>query len=308
MSAYGHQMEREYSARSHSSGGSERESQYVMESGFYMTSFAATIFIAGLVTVGVLLITMLIALTVMLQSCESRSKGVVETQESGYDYNICKTFSLHAELNNLGAKHFPVICRVLATQYIKEGQYARDLNSTMWVIENYFGSLKPLVDGLDVVLMDIDDILPTNHQYAKLLLQRYDQYGCSSCVDDAKRLKQILILRMYTKLHVRGWPLILLSRRPERLRNATVEHLLSAGCKNWSSLIMRSNDELHMNSQEYFSGRRAALQKEGFRVTGTISSHYDALTGPYSGKLIFKLPNPIYYNSENPNENKDTPA
>lgn len=63
-----------------------------------------------------------------------------------------------------------------------------------------------------------------------------------------------------------------------------------------------------MDSCEYFSRKRAALQKEGFRIAGTISSRYNALTGPYSGKLIFKLPNPIYYIYENQNEIRDTPT
>lgn len=136
-----------------------------------MTSFAATIFIGALVTVGVLLITLLITLSVMLQSCENRSAGVVETQKSDYDYNTCKTLALHAELNNLDASQIPVICRTPAISYIEEGQYARDLNSTMRVVEDYFKSVTPSDDGLDVFLMDIDDVLSPSPQYANLSLQ-----------------------------------------------------------------------------------------------------------------------------------------
>lgn len=134
-----------------------------------MSSFASTIFIGALVTVGVILITLLIALTVMLQSCQSRSHGVIEIEKPSYDYNYCQIVSLHVELNKVEADHFPSICRVVALQYIKEGQYARDLNSTMWMIQNYFSSITPKRDGVDVVLMDIDDILSSNPQYIKLL-------------------------------------------------------------------------------------------------------------------------------------------
>lgn len=70
-------------------------------------------------------------------------------------------------------------------------------------------------------------------------LYRYDQFGCSKCIEDAKPLKHEIIFRIYAKLQASGWPLILLSRKPERQRNATVEHLGSAGYKDWSSLIMR---------------------------------------------------------------------
>lgn len=147
-------------------------SRYVMESGFYMTSFAATIFIAGLVTVGVLLITLLIALTVMLQSCQSKSSGVVEIRKASDDYNDCKMFALYAELNGLEADEFPSICRAFAIQYIRVGQYARDLNATMQVVENYFSSIMPLKNGLDVVLIDIDDILSSNPHHTNLLMHR----------------------------------------------------------------------------------------------------------------------------------------
>ena len=43
-------------------------------------------------------------------------------------------------------------------KYIKGGQYARDLDSTKSVIEDYFNSVRPSDDGLDVVLIDIDVI------------------------------------------------------------------------------------------------------------------------------------------------------
>lgn len=136
-----------------------------------MTSFAATIFIGALVTVGVLLITLLITLSVMLQSCQSRSHGVIENKKLGYDYNTCKALALHAELNYLEPSQVPRFCRVLAVRYIEEGQYARDLNSTMSMVENHFESVDPLDDGLDAVLMDIDDSLSLNPQYNNLFLQ-----------------------------------------------------------------------------------------------------------------------------------------
>ncbi|GMP23267.1 hypothetical protein CsSME_00000935 [Camellia sinensis var. sinensis] len=222
-------MEREYSNRSLSSrGGSEIGSHYVVEAGFYMTSFAATLFLAALVTCGVLLVTLLIALTVMLQSCESRNAGIVEISKANENYNYCKIFSLHAELNSLDVDQFPEICRITAVQYIKEGQYAKDLNLTMGVAENYFNGVRPLEDGLDMVLMDIDDFLPLT----------------SHCTDP---------------------------------------------------LQSRLEDEMQMDSREYFSRLRNSLQKQSCRITAVISSQMDALTGPYSGNRMFKLPSPIYH-------------
>ena len=128
-----------------------------------MTSFAAVIFIASLVTAGVLLITLLISLTIMLQSCQSKSSGgVIELQNMNDYYSYCKVYSLHAELNNLEGYYLPNICRGLAIHYVKEGQYARDLELTKSMIDDYFSRVRPSDDGLDAVLMDIDNIFPPN--------------------------------------------------------------------------------------------------------------------------------------------------
>ena len=142
------------------------------ESGFYITSFVATFFISSLVTAGVLLTTLLVSLSVMLQSCQDRSKGVIEIQKLSHDYNYCKMFALHAELNNMGPDDFPSMCTNVAFQHIKGGAYERDLNASLLIIERYFDSLLPLGDGLDAVLMDIHDIFPSNIHYASLLMNR----------------------------------------------------------------------------------------------------------------------------------------
>lgn len=137
-----------------------------------MSSYAAAIFIGGLITVGVLLITFIIALSVMLQSCQSRNAGVVETAKLNDDYSYCKVFALHAELNGLEADEFPAICRGLAIQYIRDGQYARDLNFTTGLAESYFSTLTPLGDGLDVVLIDIDGIFTSNPKCTDVFIDR----------------------------------------------------------------------------------------------------------------------------------------
>ena len=54
----------------------------------------------------------------------------------------------------------PKICLDVAVQYVKGGQYARDLDSIKSLIENYFNRVRPSDDGLDVVLMEIDAIFP----------------------------------------------------------------------------------------------------------------------------------------------------
>ncbi|XP_039047045.1 uncharacterized protein At2g39920-like isoform X2 [Hibiscus syriacus] len=249
MSAYGHQMEREFSAQSllsREDTGTEMGSRYVVESGFYMTSFAATIFIAGLLTTGVLLVTLVVTLAVMLQSCESRSKGVVQIHKGSDFDHYCKAFSSHGELNILKQSDIPPVCRSLAFGYIEHGEYERDLNLTISMIESFFETISPSNSHPDVVLVDIDDILDSDPAFSCQLIRQHQfnlRYGSnkpSGSIEDANNLKQRLTVELCMKLQFRGWSLILLSRKPERLRNVTIEHLNTIGFISWSSLIMRS--------------------------------------------------------------------
>ncbi|KAI5670541.1 hypothetical protein M9H77_10905 [Catharanthus roseus] len=305
MSAYGHQMEREYSAQSLSSrGGSEMGSRYTVETGIYMSSFAATVFIGGLVTVGVSLMTLLIALAVMLQSCQSKNAGMVELRSSADLHDYCKILALHLELNHLDSDTLPTICQEHTAQYFRDGHYTKELNITLMLIENYFSSIRP--GGQDVVLMDADDLFASELFYVNQLQKRFDQYACADCNKDAKFPKQMLVHELYMKLRAGGWPLILLSRKPERQRNAIVKHLLSIGCGDWSSLIMRTDEEMEMDRQEYIWRRRSIIQRQGLRIVATISSQLDFLTGPSAGSRNFKLPKVMYgqkleYHIENSN-------
>ncbi|KAL5164111.1 Uncharacterized protein HKD37_18G049496 [Glycine soja] len=289
MSAYAHQMEQQYSAPSLSDD-SETGGHYELESGFFMKSFTATIFVASLVTLGVLLITLVISLVIMLQSCQSKSAGgVIELLNINEYYSYCRVYSLHAELNNLEGYNLPRICRDLAVHYIKVGQYARDLDLTMSLIDDYFKSVRPAEDGLDVVLMDIDDIFPRNSDSFNLFHRFYND-STSNCIKEAKNVKLMFVSRLYMYLQTGGWSIILLSREPRTHRNVTINHLDSAGLRSWSALMMRAEDSDPTKGYEYFSRQRNVIRKKGFRIKSIISSHMDAVTVPETEKRNYLLP------------------
>ncbi|OIW02708.1 hypothetical protein TanjilG_29484 [Lupinus angustifolius] len=290
MSAYGHQMEQMYSARS-LSGGSEIRSNYTMESGFHIPSLAATILVSALVAVGVLLTTLLISLAIMLQSCQSRNAGVVNLPNTN-DYSYCKVYSLHAELNNLEGYQIPEICRDLAVQYIKAGQYGRDLDLVKYMVEDYFNSSRPSDDGLDVVLIDIDGIFPPNAPSFNLF-QRFQNDSISNCILEANNLKCMFVLRLYMNLQAGGWPIILLSRESEIHKNGTINHLVSAGFRGWSALMMRAEDEDPTKENKGIFKLRNVIQAKGFRIKSIISSHIDTLSVADTGIRNFFLPAPI---------------
>ncbi|CAI8596879.1 unnamed protein product [Vicia faba] len=225
----------------------DTSSHYGLDSGFYMSSFTATIFVVSLVTLGVLLITLLVSLVIMLQSCQSKSTGVIELVNMNNYYSYCRVYSLHAEINRLERYDLPNICRDLTIHYIKGGHYAKELNLIVSMIDDYFKNLRPSDNGLDVVLLDIDDIVPPNSY------QRFHRDGISNCVKEAKHVKLMFVLRLYMNLQTDGWPIILVSREPETYQNVTINHLVSAGFRGWSSLMMRTEDSESTKGNEYFS-------------------------------------------------------
>ncbi|XP_042013449.1 uncharacterized protein At2g39920-like isoform X1 [Salvia splendens] len=294
MSAYGHQMEQEYSTQSILAGeGSETGSRYTSEAGIYMSSFAATVFVSGLVTVGISLFSLLVALTVMLNSCERQNSGVLEMNRKTPSYDYCWNLALHAELNSLNEDIFPEICHDINAQYVKEGQYKKDLNIVFTIAEEFFSSIKPQGDGRDVVLMDADDFLSSETMYVNQFMYWINKDVLHDSSRDAKYWRHFFALKLYLKLQAGQWPLILLSRKPQKLRNDTVEYLASVGCHGWSSLVMRKDNEMHIDYEEFLSRERSKLHQEGFRVKGVISSQMDSLRGPCLGDRIFKLPYPI---------------
>lgn len=80
---------------------------------------------------------------------------------------------MHVELNHLDSDSFPSICKGTAIQFIRDGHYTRELNTTMRVVNNYFSSIRPEEDGLGVVLIDADDLFfPSEHVSIDQLLHQ----------------------------------------------------------------------------------------------------------------------------------------
>nr|XP_043613657.1 uncharacterized protein At2g39920-like [Erigeron canadensis] len=289
MSAYGHEMEREYSASLSSGEESDMGSEFRMESVIYMSSFAATVFVGALVTVGVLLMTSIISLVVMLQSCQSKSSGTIEMSKSVDEYysdryEYCRTGYLHAELNNFELYSVPEICKDVILKYIKDGHYMRELSIVVSTIEDYFKNVAPNVGGADVVLMDIDD----------LLIHGFHHNGRhGSGVKEAEHLKHVFLLQIYSKLRSGGWSLVLCSREHEKQRSVIIDKLIAARCEGWSKLIMRSDEDMKKDTREYFSKQKAMVQANGYNIRAVISSRMDILVGPFIRTQLFKLPNPF---------------
>ncbi|PWA59179.1 acid phosphatase, class B-like protein [Artemisia annua] len=277
MSEYGHAMEREYSASLSSGEESDMGSEFRLESVIYMTSYAATIFIGALVTVGGI--------------PPGKLRSVEYFDNDHYDY--CKMAYLHAELNNFESYYLPEICKDVAIKYIKDGHYLRDLSTMGSLVEDYFKNVTQVVGGRDVVLVDIDDLLSSGSLYTRPLFHRFRHYGHDDGVKEAKHLKHVFLVQMYMKLWYGGWSLVLLSREHEKQRGVVIDKLVAAGCGGWSELIMRSDEETKMDTRDYFLKQMAIMQEKGYHIKAVISSRMDILVGPFIRTRLFKLPNPV---------------
>ncbi|PIN10151.1 Acid phosphatase [Handroanthus impetiginosus] len=264
-------------------------SRFNYEDGILMKSLYAVVYFC-MFALALVSISGLIVVIVMKIKYRERltAEALEKYRNPSYDY--CRHLAFHAEMNSLSADVFPAtICKDINTWYVKEGQYRRDLNITVRIAEDFFSSVRKKNDSRDVVLMDADDFLTMKTFDTNRMIYRIKE-------DDADYLKHIFAMKLYLKLQSSRWPLILFTRKPEKLRNATVEHLTSMGCHGWSSLIMRKDNK--MNFQEYLSRERSMLQRQGLRIIAVISSHMDALRGPFLGNHVFKLPNPIFRNHD----------
>lgn len=103
-------------------------------------------------------------------------------------------------------------------------------NSISWKLFFFF---------LPLAMPKVPVIVVSYLQERFLLLHRVNVRGYIEYIEEAKHLKHMFTLKLFMKLQVRGWPVILLSRKHEGQRNATTELLISAGYRGWSSLIMR---------------------------------------------------------------------
>ncbi|ERN09666.1 uncharacterized protein At2g39920 [Amborella trichopoda] len=277
---------------------SEMGSSFLVESGIYVTSFAASIFIAALVTFGALVFTLVIALAFMLESCHTKTNGNIELGMATKEHDYCRSLASNAELNGFQINELLADCKDYVVHYIKKDRYHHELNMSIQVVDNYLSTLVPNKDGLDVILMDIDGILfssPSNYHDQtrfRLYLQSLDLRN--NKIEKARDLANLLNLELYSKLRAGGWLLVLVTRRHEMQRNSTVDALISAGFSGWSSLVMRSDHEMPMESWEYILRRKEELRNQGFHIVSVISNQWDALTGPRYEAHNFKLPNPIY--------------
>jgi 5'-nucleotidase (lipoprotein e(P4) family) len=86
---------------------------------------------------------------------------------------------------------------------------------------------------------------------------------------------------------------VLITGRHEPQREATERALRRAGVSQWDRLILREQADLEVDAAEFKSGRRAALEAEGYVIALALGDQQSDLDGGHVEQTML-MPNPFY--------------
>ncbi|KAJ7553815.1 hypothetical protein O6H91_06G114000 [Diphasiastrum complanatum] len=168
VSTYGQRLEHDDSTLSLlSRRGSEFGNRYIQadDSGIFMSSLAVTILVSSVATIGILLITLVVTLAVMLGSCQTQPMLREKSNGIRHAADPCASFQVNAEMNNLQGWVLSKDCESYVAEYMLGGQYHLDFAEAVEAARQYLKALMVENDGLDVIVLDIDDTALSNIAY-----------------------------------------------------------------------------------------------------------------------------------------------
>ncbi|KAH7438075.1 hypothetical protein KP509_05G104100 [Ceratopteris richardii] len=132
-------------------------------SGVFISSLTLTIIVSTIVIVGIVLVAVIVTLFVLLSSCINRSTTTLE--EKTYS-DLCASYHINAELNNVQDSVFPAVCKEYMLNYLHGGQYLKDIEVSVDLAQSYLRNLQLQHDQKNAVILDIDEIaLMQSHTY-----------------------------------------------------------------------------------------------------------------------------------------------
>eukprot|EP00245_Coleochaete_scutata_P005896 TRINITY_DN19881_c0_g2_i1.p1 TRINITY_DN19881_c0_g2~~TRINITY_DN19881_c0_g2_i1.p1 ORF type:complete len:287 (-),score=42.18 TRINITY_DN19881_c0_g2_i1:192-1052(-) len=210
----------------------------------------------------------------------------------------CASEYLNSESGNFQKWVLTERCEGFVTTYVTGGRYALDFGNAVALAKMYYASQELAGDGLDVIVLDIDETALSNMPYYRFHrygAEKFDPVKWDVWVRESAAIAPQPMLEFYRDLQAMGYKMTFLTGRKDSQRNATEANLLSVGYTNWLELHMRLPDEKEHSALEYKSARRVALEEKGYRVRGSVGDQWSDILGPSVGNRTFKLPNPMYY-------------
>ncbi|KAL2643310.1 hypothetical protein R1flu_010897 [Riccia fluitans] len=255
--------------------GSDFGSRYIQvdDSGVYLSSLVVTVLVSAVATIGILLFTLVVTLSVMLGSCQGQPVAV------GADMRIrssnCESFIMNAEVNNLQGWVVPSECKSNVAAYM-EVKYHIDFAGAIEAASDYLKTVRVQGDGLDVVVMDIDETALSNLEYYvehNYGAEVFNETVWDEWVYKKKGVAFEQTLALFNQLKAAKIGTIFLTGRPESQRNATAANLIAAGYEGWTELMLRLPHENGLKAVEYKSQRRVEMETKGYRVVSSLGDH-----------------------------------
>jgi hypothetical protein len=101
-------------------------------------------------------------------------------------------------------------------------------------------------------------------------------------------------LELYNEAIAAHVDVYFITGRANFMYEATARNLRLAGYRNWSGLILRSKEELTMDTTYYKSTQRARIAAD-HRIILSVGDQWSDLNGSSQAEVSVKLPNPFYF-------------
>jgi acid phosphatase len=189
------------------------------------------------------------------------------------------------------------LAKQAVARYYDSGEYDRDVSKVAIAAQDYLAKrlrANQLNPKKLAVVFDIDDTLISNYPQVKARDFAQTRKDVDEVIggDGAVTVPGMLKLFNFAKAH--QVTVILVTGRPEKLRDHTVDQLKQAGYAEWDQLYLRSPDQKDLNAAAYKTTIRKNVEQQGYEVVLNIGDQYSDLTGGYADKT-FKLPDPMYF-------------
>jgi acid phosphatase len=162
----------------------------------------------------------------------------------------------------------------------------------------YLTTIEAGNDGLDLVVLDIDETALSNMPYYvenHYGVDAWNETLWNGWVNNASAPALDAMLSLYTDLRAQNWSFAFITGRPESQREQTAQNLAAAGYSDWATLVLRAPEERSLTAVEYKSKYRRMLEEDGYRIRSSLGDQWSDLAGGDAGDRTFKLPNPMYY-------------
>ena len=173
--------------------------------------------------------------------------------------------------------------------YACSGAYDSELTTVLADAQSYVEKRAAEVSKSALVL-DIDETSLSNLRLPKGPCG-FDNWVLSA---SAKAIPGTLSLFKAAKAHKVAVFFITGRHEGEKLRDATVKNLQSAGFAAWDGLVLRPASAGNLSVAGYKSSEREKIAAQGYSIIVNVGDQQSDLDGGYAERA-YKLPNPFYY-------------